>query len=153
LIRINARLRRTREVSRPEKRETSGMTSRSIRFLCAAAAVALLAACAPRTTGATSGGEQIVSIEDGRDIAEEQCGRCHAPGLEGDSPRADAPPFRTILARYRAETLTEELISGIKLGHPDMPLFEFNPQGVDDLVAYLKSIQQPPAPGAAPDPR
>jgi len=115
---------------------------------------ALLTACArlPRGPGANDA-DARVALEDGHVIAEEECGACHATGTSGDSPRADAPRFRTILSRYRADTLTEELISGIKLGHPDMPLFELNPQGVDSLVAYLQSIQEPPAQGDAPAPR
>ena len=51
--------------------------------------------------------------------------------------------FRHVLARYNAQPLSEALITGIKVGHPDMPLFEMNPKGVDSLVAYLKSIQTP----------
>lgn len=81
---------------------------------------------------------------DGRAIAEAQCGACHAPGPEGASARADAPPLRTLFGHYRADTLTEEFVAGIKVGHPDMPLFDMNPQGVDALVAYIKSIQEPP---------
>ncbi len=130
------------------------MAARPMRFLIATAATALLAACAPQTAGVEAAragtGDAIL---DGRAVAEEQCGSCHAPGVEGDSPRADAPVFRTILSRYRADTLTEELISGIKLGHPDMPQFELNPQGVDSLIAYLKSIQQPPAADDVPAPK
>lgn len=131
------------------------MASRLNELLIAVAAIAVLASCAPQSTGveAAPGASAGSAIEDGRAVAEEQCGRCHAPGVEGDSPRADAPPFRTILSRYRADTLTEELISGIKVGHPDMPQFELNPQGVDSLIAYLKSIQTPPAPDAAPAPQ
>lgn len=131
------------------------MAARPIRLLFAPAlACALLTACAQHAPGPdTNSADARDALQDGRVIAEEQCGGCHATGTSGDSPRADAPQFRTILSRYRADTLTEELISGIKLGHPDMPLFELNPQGVDSLVAYLKSIQEPPAQGDAPRPR
>jgi len=83
-------------------------------------------------------------IEDGRAIAEAQCAGCHAVGAFGASPRGDAPPFRTILTRYRADVLEEELDNGIKLGHPDMPKFQLNPQGASALLAYLQSIQAPP---------
>lgn len=89
-------------------------------------------------------------VEDGRAIAEAQCARCHAVGAFGDSPRPDAPALRVILSRYRADVLEEELDNGIKLGHPDMPRFQLNPQGVSALVAYLKSIQTPPAEKAKP---
>jgi mono/diheme cytochrome c family protein len=84
-------------------------------------------------------------VEDGRAIAEAQCAGCHAVGAFGASPRPDAPPFRTILTRYRADVLEEELDNGIKLGHPDMPRFQLNPQGASALLAYLRSIQAPPA--------
>ncbi|KAF0175652.1 MAG: cytochrome c [Hyphomonadaceae bacterium] len=124
------------------------MFARAAGVLAASAMLTFLTACAPNPVDAGA----VDAIQDGREIAEAQCGHCHAPGPEGDSPRADAPPFRTILARYRADTLTEELISGIKLGHPDMPLFELNPQGADSLVAYLKSIQEPPVPAGATTP-
>lgn len=84
-------------------------------------------------------------ISDGRDIAEAQCAQCHAVGPYGDSANPDAPQFRTLLARYSANVLEEELIEGIQVAHP-MPEFQFNPQGTDALIAYLRSIQQPPAP-------
>ncbi len=80
-------------------------------------------------------------IADGRAIAEAQCAACHAVGEFGESPNPAAPTFRTVLTRYRAEVLTEELTNGIQVAHP-MPDFQFNPQGADALVAYLRSIQQ-----------
>lgn len=102
-------------------------------------AATLISACAARETENTA----VAAVQDGRIIAETQCGGCHASGREGMSPRADAPPLRFLFSHYRADTLAEEFMSGVKVGHPDMPLFEINPQGVDKLVAYLKSIQQP----------
>lgn len=81
-------------------------------------------------------------ISDGRDIAEAQCARCHAVGPYGDSANPAAPQFRTLLSRYSADVLEEELIEGIQVAHP-MPEFQFNPQGTDALIAYLQSIQEP----------
>jgi mono/diheme cytochrome c family protein len=83
---------------------------------------------------------------DGREIAEAQCAQCHAVGRDGASPNPGAPPFRTLLARYNADVLEEELIAGIRVAHP-MPEFQFNPQGTDALIAYLRSIQEAPEPG------
>lgn len=79
--------------------------------------------------------------DDGRDIAEAQCASCHAVGSYGASPNPAAPTFRTILSRYHADVLEQELIEGIRVTHP-MPTFQFNPQGVDALIAYLNSIQE-----------
>jgi mono/diheme cytochrome c family protein len=113
-----------------------------MRWLIAAAAV-LLASCA----GSQPRAEVSVSAQalaaDGRDIAEAQCAACHAIGAHGESPDLRAPAFRTVLARYRAEVLEEELINGIRVSHP-MPEFQFNPQGADALIAYLRSIQETP---------
>ena len=89
-------------------------------------------------------GQNADLVRDGRAIAETQCSRCHAVGAGGASPRADAPVFRHVLSRYQAEPLSDALIAGIKVGHPDMPLFEMTPQGADSLIAYLRSIQSPP---------
>lgn len=109
------------------------------RMIGAAAAALLLGACA--------GQESAVSPEalaqDGREIAEAQCAACHAVGRYGDSPAPEAPPFRRVLARYDSEVLEEELIQGIQVSHP-MPEFQFNPQSVDALIAYLQSIQETP---------
>jgi mono/diheme cytochrome c family protein len=85
--------------------------------------------------------DRAAQESDGRDIAEAQCAACHAVGPYGASPNVAAPPFRTILSRYRADVLEEELIAGIQVAHP-MPDFQFNPQGTDALIAYLQSIQE-----------
>lgn len=80
-------------------------------------------------------------IEDGRAIAQAQCATCHGVDAALKSPRPDAPPLRLIGRQYSFPVLEEELIQGIKLGHPDMPRFEFAPRGVDALIVYLRSIQ------------
>ncbi len=111
-----------------------------VRIVLAAAAAILLSACANQP--APEAAQQAALVEDGREIAEAQCARCHAIGSYGDSPNPAAPPFRTALSNYRADVLEEELIQGIRVSHP-MPDFQFNPQGADALIAYLRSVQQP----------
>lgn len=114
------------------------------RYLAAAAAIFALTACASEQTPAAAPvDEQAALAEDGRDIAEAQCAGCHAVGPYGDSPNPAAPTFRTVLSQYHAHVLQEELINGIRVAHP-MPQFQFNPQGVDALIAYLRSIQESP---------
>jgi mono/diheme cytochrome c family protein len=109
------------------------------RLLLTAAAALVLSACVGQPASVT----QESLADDGRAIAEAQCAQCHAIGEYGDSPQAGAPPFRTLLSRYSADVLEEELIAGIQVAHP-MPEFQFNPQGADALIAYLRSIQEPP---------
>ena len=82
----------------------------------------------------------------GKSLVTDNCSRCHAVGKEGDSPHADAPPFRTLSSKYPVENLSKSLAEGIVSGHPDMPIFVFNPQDVGAIIDYLKSIQTSPQP-------
>lgn len=109
-----------------------------IRAIIGAAIALALAGCAAPQADSALTTESLSS--DGRDIAEAQCAVCHAVGPYGESPDPAAPHFRSILSRYRANVLEEDLIAGIRVAHP-MPVFQFNPQGVDALIAYLQSIQ------------
>ena len=45
-----------------------------------------------------------------------------------------------IVAKGHVENLEEALGEGIVVGHPEMPQFQFSPQNVGALVAYLKSL-------------
>lgn len=87
--------------------------------------------------------ERAALIEEGRGIATSQCGSCHALGLADASPRPDAPPLRSVLERYDSAALTGNLMIGVRVGHPDMPLFYMGPRGADALVEYLYSIRSP----------
>jgi cytochrome c len=80
-------------------------------------------------------------IGDGRALLEANCARCHATGKEGMSPLAQAPPFRDLVKRYEPETLAEALAEGIVTGHPDMPEFEFSPEQIGAIIAYLNSLK------------
>ncbi|MEZ5994353.1 MAG: cytochrome c [Hyphomonadaceae bacterium] len=122
-----------------------------LRFAAAAAFMGLAACAAPApqpepvpVSVSAEEADAAQRREDGRAIAEAQCASCHAVGEYGDSPNPAAPAFRTVLSRYRADVLEEELINGIQVVHP-MPEFQLNPQGVDELIAYLESIQEAPA--------
>ena len=66
-------------------------------------------------------------VEIGRAIVEQKCARCHAIGATGESPHPKALPFRFIVKRYPVEDLAEALAEGIVSGHPDMPVFAFEP--------------------------
>lgn len=87
-----------------------------------------------------------IQVQEGRDIAVAMCGGCHAVDDADQSPRPDAPPLKTLLAGYDPDALTDDLINGVKLGHQDMPNFDFNVIATDALVTYLVSISDRPAP-------
>jgi mono/diheme cytochrome c family protein len=80
-------------------------------------------------------------LKRGEALLTRQCSRCHAVGRTGDSPRPDAPPFRTLGTHYPVDALEEALGEGIVSGHPDMPEFSFDAPDVGAIIAYLKSIQ------------
>jgi len=119
-----------------------------MRIMLIAAAL-LVSACAQTQTPAPDpaavsvGAELEAMAADGREIATAQCAACHSVGEYGESPNPQAPVFRAIFQRYDPAVLEDELIAGIRVSHP-MPDFQLNPQGVDELIVYLRSIQEPP---------
>jgi mono/diheme cytochrome c family protein len=104
-----------------------------MRWLVVVVVVAVLAGCAT---------PERPTNTRGRELAQHNCGSCHAVGLTGDSPAPEAPPFRTLSRNYRVDNLQEALAEGISVGHPAMPQFQFAPEDVDALIAYLQSIQE-----------
>jgi mono/diheme cytochrome c family protein len=82
------------------------------------------------------------SLSAGRRIAEAQCGRCHAVDRQGESLNPRAPRFRDLGARYPLDDLREALAEGMIVGHPAlMPKVALEPIQIDNLIAYMKSLQ------------
>ena len=90
-------------------------------------------------------------IAAGRRIAEQNCGGCHATG-PGPSPLADAPPFRLLHLRYPPEGLGRLLQEGMiapaeprdeapTVYHPRMPLTHLDTAQIDQLRAFLQSLE------------
>ena len=77
----------------------------------------------------------------GREFAQTNCARCHSIDRTGSSPRYPAPPFRELHNRYPVEALEESLAEGIVTGHVDMPEFQLSPDQIDDLIAFLKTLE------------
>jgi len=108
--------------------------------------VVALAACAeqPRPQfEPLASAERAALVAEGREIAASQCSTCHAVGLHDLSPRADAPPLRDALERYDSAALTGNMMIGVRVGHPDMPLFHMGPRSADALVEYINSLREP----------
>jgi mono/diheme cytochrome c family protein len=78
----------------------------------------------------------------GMRLAQEWCAKCHAIGRYGDSPLYLAPPFRDLHLRYDVTDLAESLAEGIMVGHPSMPSFRFDPDQIENLVSYLRSLER-----------
>lgn len=121
-----------------------------MRFAGAGSLALLVFAAAP---AAASDDERL---ERGEAILSEACASCHAIGKTGESPNPVAPPLRELSEDYPVENLAESLAEGIMSGHPDMPVFVFEPQEVEAILVYLRSIQVSPDPETqmpgSPDP-
>jgi len=77
----------------------------------------------------------------GRTFARVHCAQCHSIDRATQSPLKVAPPFRKLHLRYPIETLAEALAEGISTGHPSMPEFRLEPDQINDLLSYLKSLE------------
>jgi cytochrome c len=85
--------------------------------------------------------EQAVLVAAGLRVAQANCASCHAIGRTGASPNPMSPPLRTLGARYEIEALAESFAEGVFVGHPMMPQFRLEPEAIDQLLAYIESIQ------------
>jgi mono/diheme cytochrome c family protein len=85
---------------------------------------------------------QPSAADRGAALAKRNCGMCHAIGPQGKSPFPAAPPFRELGKRYSLDDLQEALAEGMLTGHPAMPEFRFSPAQINDLITYLKTIQE-----------
>lgn len=100
------------------------------------AAILLLVVCVPGATQPAQG-----SIQQGLAIARTHCARCHSIDASGPSPLPLAPPFRDLHKLYPVESLEEALAEGIMTGHSEMPQFRFEPEEIENLITWLKSLE------------
>lgn len=101
-------------------------------------------ACATGAGGLSWTARAAGNIEEGRDMADRLCSGCHAISGPGPSPVEQAPPFSGFERKWPVEYLAESLAEGIVTGHGpvQMPVFVFTPEEIDDLLAYLNSVQE-----------
>lgn len=86
----------------------------------------------------------------GQQLATQACASCHAVGVVGASPMAEATPFRTIVERYPLDRLEEGFAEGLVTSHPAMPAYVFRASEIDDLIAYLETVKSERLPSRIP---
>ena len=123
------------------------MPSRSFGEAAKSVAAAFVGVALLSLTGISAYAAEKTLVDKGEVLVKENCSRCHAIGKEGDSPHKEAPPFRTLSARYPVTDLAESLAEGIVSGHPDMPIFVFSPHDIEAIIEYLQSVQADPRRG------
>jgi cytochrome c len=96
---------------------------------------------ASTSLGQSSAERPVGRVEQGRALAQQNCQSCHAIGRTGQSPNSSAPVFRHLAHKYPIDNLSESFAEGVLIGHSVMPQFEFEPEQVQGLMAYLQSIQ------------
>jgi mono/diheme cytochrome c family protein len=77
----------------------------------------------------------------GRVLAQGLCGGCHAVARTGDSAHIAAPRFRELDRLVDLDRFPRRLREGLLGTHRDMPMFRFNRDDADALVAYLRTLQ------------
>jgi cytochrome c len=87
-------------------------------------------------------GAQSGRAQRGQVYVQTHCAGCHAVGKFGDSRLALAPPFRTLHTRYPVEELAEAFAEGITTGHPSMPEFRLDAAQINDVIAYLQTLER-----------
>jgi mono/diheme cytochrome c family protein len=112
--------------------------SRAVAGIPAIALSALAIAVMPLAAAA----QLSPSAQRGLTYALANCARCHSIDMVGASPFAIAPPFRDLQLRYPVESLRVSLAQGIRTGHQNMPEFRLDPGQIDDLIAYLKTLER-----------
>lgn len=90
--------------------------------------------------GWRAGGAAEINVEQGRRLARELCAGCHSVEKSGASPLAIAPPFRVLEQRLPVSRLGEAFREGLVGAHPSMPRFRFDADQIENLVAYIKSL-------------
>lgn len=81
------------------------------------------------------------SAQRGLTYVQANCARCHAVDRTSDSPLRTATPFRDLHRRSPVENFPLAMIRGIREGHPNMPAFLLDPGQIDDVIAYLKTLE------------
>jgi mono/diheme cytochrome c family protein len=80
-------------------------------------------------------------VAEGRRIAQRECSTCHAIDRSSSSPNPGAPPFRDVLFLNDSNWVAYRLIDAVRMGHDNMPLFDFDVRSADALIAYIESIE------------
>jgi len=115
------------------------MTSPRNPLAILAAATLLMA-----TLSLPSLAETLTPIQQrGRVLAQGMCGGCHAIDKAGDSPHPAAPRFRVLDRQTDLDKLATRLREGLLTGHEDMPMFRFDRDDANAMVAYLRQLQGP----------
>ena len=78
----------------------------------------------------------------GEVLAQQRCAECHATKAAQQSPNPKAPAFAAIANEPSATDYSLRVF--LRTTHATMPNFKINPDDIDDLVAYIRSLKGKP---------
>jgi len=85
--------------------------------------------------------------QNGKELLQKLCARCHSVSRTGASPNRQAPPFRSFSeTKLYDSDFMQRLQDGLTSIHPFMPTFRFNREDAEAVLNYMKSIQEPSKP-------
>ncbi len=112
-----------------------------MRVSLAVMTILAMTACSTPQPPAEAAAENT-AYDRGQALVEANCSGCHArfPGEASRNPAS--PSFATLFRNYPPEYLQEAFAEGVFTGHNDMPAFTFTPGQIDDLIVYLKTLEE-----------
>jgi mono/diheme cytochrome c family protein len=79
----------------------------------------------------------------GKEMLQKLCARCHSVGKTGSSPNKRAPPFRSFSeTKLYDSDFKQRLETGLISIHPFMPTFRFSTEEAEEVLSYMRSIQE-----------
>jgi len=105
-----------------------------MKLIDVAPAARVIIAATMCVVAGSANAQQIGSVQEGRQLAREVCGECHAIDNASESPLAAAPPFRDLHLKYAVSDLQRPLTQG------PHTKFRFEPSQIEALMAYLKTL-------------
>jgi cytochrome c len=78
----------------------------------------------------------------GKALAQQSCAECHATAPGQQSPNPKAPAFPAIANEPSATEFSLRVF--LKTTHETMPNFKIDPNDINDLVDYIRSLKKPP---------
>jgi hypothetical protein len=70
------------------------------------------------------------------------CAQCHSIDTASESTLKIAPPFRDLHRKGPIESLRRPLSEGIIANHPTMPQFRLEADQVNDVIAFMQSLER-----------
>jgi cytochrome c len=85
---------------------------------------------------------QSPAAQRGLTFVRVHCAQCHSIDTASESTLKIAPPFRDLHRKYPIESLRRPLSEGIIANHPTMPQFRLEADQVNDVIAFMQSLER-----------